>query len=61
MIDKGHDRFAAGVAAWRAGLGKVRDAVRRELVARQLAGYLPPPTSTAARWHQQTTRTAGPK
>lgn len=47
VIDKGHDRFAAGVAAWRAGFGKVRDAVRQELVARQLAAYLPPVTAAA--------------
>lgn len=47
VMDKGHDRFAAGLAAWRAGLGKVRDAVRQELVARQLAGHLPPVTAPA--------------
>jgi 2-polyprenyl-3-methyl-5-hydroxy-6-metoxy-1,4-benzoquinol methylase len=41
MIDDGHDRFSDGVAAWRAGLGKVRDAVRQELVARQLGAHLP--------------------
>jgi S-adenosylmethionine-dependent methyltransferase len=34
--------FAPGVAAWRQGLGQVRDAVRQELVARQLATHLPP-------------------
>jgi S-adenosylmethionine-dependent methyltransferase len=33
---------------WRAGLGKVRDAVRQELVARQLAEHLPPPTTVGA-------------
>jgi SAM-dependent methyltransferase len=47
VMDKGNDRFSAGVGAWRAGLGKVRDAVRQELVARQLAGYLPPVTAAA--------------
>lgn len=45
VIDKDHDRFASGLAAWRAGLGKVRDAVRQELVARQLAEHLPPVTA----------------
>jgi len=39
---QGHDQFAAGIGAWHAELGKVRDAVVEELVARQLAGYLPP-------------------
>jgi S-adenosylmethionine-dependent methyltransferase len=33
-------RFAPGVAAWRTGLGRVRDAVRQELVTRQLAAHL---------------------
>jgi S-adenosylmethionine-dependent methyltransferase len=33
--------FAPGVTAWREGLGKVRDAVRQELVARQIAAHLP--------------------
>lgn len=33
--------FAPGVTAWREGLGKVRDTVRQELVARQLAVHLP--------------------
>ena len=47
VIDEGHDRFAAAVAVWRTGLGKVRDAVRQELVARQLAAYLPPATTAA--------------
>jgi len=35
--------FEPGVAAWRGGLGKLRDAVRQELVARQLAAHLPMP------------------
>jgi S-adenosylmethionine-dependent methyltransferase len=39
--------FAPGVTAWRQGLGQVRDAVRQELVARQLAAYLPPPSGNA--------------
>jgi S-adenosylmethionine-dependent methyltransferase len=34
--------FGPGVAAWRRGLGQVRDAVRQELVARQLTAHLPP-------------------
>jgi S-adenosylmethionine-dependent methyltransferase len=37
--------FGPGVATWRAGLGKLRDAVRQELVAGQLAEHLPPPTT----------------
>ena len=37
--------FAPGVARWRQGLGKLRDSVRQELVARQLAEHLPPPTT----------------
>jgi len=37
--------FGPGVTTWRAGLGKLRDAVRQELVAGQLAGHLPPPTT----------------
>jgi S-adenosylmethionine-dependent methyltransferase len=36
-------RFEAGVGAWLGGLGLVRDAVRQELVARQLASHLPTP------------------
>jgi SAM-dependent methyltransferase len=35
--------FERGVAAWRGGLGKLRDAVRQELVALQLAEHLPAP------------------
>lgn len=35
------DRFASGVLRWKQGLGKVRDAVRQELVAHQLAAHLP--------------------
>lgn len=34
-------RFAPGVDAWLSGLGLVRDAVRQELVSRQLASHLP--------------------
>jgi S-adenosylmethionine-dependent methyltransferase len=33
--------FAAGEGQWRAGLGTLRQVVRQELVARQLAAYLP--------------------
>lgn len=33
-------RFDPGVSAWTAGLGKVRDAVRQQLVARQLTAHL---------------------
>ncbi|MGI5493158.1 methyltransferase domain-containing protein [Microtetraspora malaysiensis] len=33
--------FASGEAQWRARLGKLRDAVRQELVTRQLEPYLP--------------------
>lgn len=36
--------FGPGVATWREGLGKLRDAVRQELVASQLAEHFPPPT-----------------
>lgn len=35
------DGFSTGVEQWRAKLGLVRDAVRQELVARQLAEHLP--------------------
>jgi SAM-dependent methyltransferase len=35
------DKFDPGVEAWLAGLGLVRDAVRQELVRRQLAAHLP--------------------
>ena len=35
------DRFARGVTNWTQGLGKVRDAVRQELVTRQLVAHLP--------------------
>jgi len=34
--------FTAGEPNWQARLGKLRDVVRQELVARQLAGELPP-------------------
>ncbi len=37
------ERFAPAVDAWREGLGKVRNAVRQELVARQLDAHLPRP------------------
>lgn len=36
--------FAGGVAAWRQGLPQVRNAVRQDLVARQLAAHLPAPS-----------------
>jgi 2-polyprenyl-3-methyl-5-hydroxy-6-metoxy-1,4-benzoquinol methylase len=39
---EGGDRFAPGVTNWTQGLGKVRDAVRQELVSRQLVAHLPP-------------------
>ena len=35
------ERFEPAVDAWLAGLGLVRDAVRQELVRRQLAANLP--------------------
>ena len=35
------DRFAGGVTNWTQGLGKVRDAVRQELVTRQIVAHLP--------------------
>jgi S-adenosylmethionine-dependent methyltransferase len=35
--------FAGREARWQAGLGKLRDVVRQETVARQLAAELPPP------------------
>jgi S-adenosylmethionine-dependent methyltransferase len=34
-------RFAPGVAAWKTGTSRVRDAVRQELVTRQLVAHLP--------------------
>jgi S-adenosylmethionine-dependent methyltransferase len=44
MPDAGQgSSFERGVGSWQRGLGKVRDAVRQELVARQLAGHLPGP------------------
>src|SRR5262245_46382345 len=33
--------FASGEHAWRAGIGTLRQVVRQELVARQLAAHLP--------------------
>jgi 2-polyprenyl-3-methyl-5-hydroxy-6-metoxy-1,4-benzoquinol methylase len=36
--------FSAGEQDWQARLGKLRDVVRQELVARQLAAELPPPS-----------------
>jgi len=38
--------FASGVASWRESLGKIRDAVRQELVTRQLVAHLPPASET---------------
>jgi hypothetical protein len=35
--------FTAAEQNWQARLGKLRDVVRQELVARQLAAELPPP------------------
>ncbi len=35
--------FGPGVDRWRRGLGQVRDAVRQELITRQLAPHLPEP------------------
>lgn len=37
------EKFSEGVANWQGKLGLVRDAVRQELVSRQLAEHLPPP------------------
>ena len=42
------ERFEPGVDAWLSGLGLVRDAVRQELVRRQLAVHLP--LSTRPLW-----------
>src|SRR5437016_6172267 len=39
----GSTAFTPGERAWRSRLGKLRDAVRQELVTRQLAAELPPP------------------
>ncbi len=39
--------FGLGVEAWRHGLGKARDAVRQELVARQLGAHLPLASASA--------------
>jgi S-adenosylmethionine-dependent methyltransferase len=42
MADTGRESlFEAGSDRWRQGLGKVRDAVRQELITRQLARHLP--------------------
>ncbi len=38
--------FGGGIDAWLARLGKLRNVVRQELVARQLARHLPPPPVT---------------
>jgi S-adenosylmethionine-dependent methyltransferase len=38
---KADDRFDPGADTWLSGLGLVRDAVRQELVRRQLCGHLP--------------------
>ena len=35
-------KFGRGADAWLSGLGLVRDAVRQELVHRQLVAHLPP-------------------
>jgi SAM-dependent methyltransferase len=37
--------FAGGVAAWRQGLPRVRNAVRQDLVSRQLVAHLPAPSA----------------
>jgi SAM-dependent methyltransferase len=39
--DEDSSAFAPGVAAWRRHIGTVREAVRQELVGRQLAAHLP--------------------
>jgi hypothetical protein len=41
--------FTGAERNWQARLGKLRDVVRQELVARQLADELPPPSVRAAR------------
>ncbi len=38
-------KFSKGVSKWQGKLGLVRDAVRQELVTRQLREHLPPPAS----------------
>ncbi|MDQ3737589.1 MAG: methyltransferase domain-containing protein [Actinomycetota bacterium] len=38
--------FGGGIDAWLARRGKLRNVVRQELVARQLARHLPPPPAT---------------
>jgi S-adenosylmethionine-dependent methyltransferase len=40
------EKFADAVGNWQDKLGLTRDAVRQELVARQLAEHLPPPSPT---------------
>ncbi|MDA8332728.1 MAG: class I SAM-dependent methyltransferase [Candidatus Dormibacteraeota bacterium] len=47
--DASRYRFDAGVTRWREGLGRVRDAVRQELVARQLSSLLAQDPGTSAR------------
>ena len=42
MAGDGDFAFAAGVSVWRRNLGTVREAVRQELVGRQLEEHLPP-------------------
>lgn len=39
------EKFSEGVGNWRGKLGLVRDAVRQELVTRQLSEHIPPPTN----------------
>jgi 2-polyprenyl-3-methyl-5-hydroxy-6-metoxy-1,4-benzoquinol methylase len=41
MSDEAAGRFGPGVVAWIDGIGSVRDAVRQELVSRQLLAHLP--------------------
>jgi len=46
MADAGRESlFEPGTDRWRQGLGKVRDAVRQELITRQLAQHLPEPVA----------------
>ncbi|MGH8930199.1 MAG: class I SAM-dependent methyltransferase [Egibacteraceae bacterium] len=47
MSDAGSRRFAAGVEPWRELLGLARDAVRQELVTRQLRAHSPDPRGGA--------------
>lgn len=48
MMPAPRPTFATGVAQWSENLGKLRDAVRQELIARQVAAHVAPATPGAS-------------